>query len=199
MRTRHRRWIAGLMLSSTVAVAGQGPPRLPYDDFGACPFECCTYREWTVKADTDTLVSRGADARIAFRVLRGTTVRGVTGVVVTTRFGRAVAKRQTTIGRHDFAVKPGEEVSLLHYLGEGHWKYWLHGQIDEEFIPDPENCDHGADRRVGSSDECAVQVEERPRTNWWVLIRNRDGREGWTREVNHFGNIDACGSPSPEE
>src|SRR5437773_1794841 len=24
-------------------------PELPYYDWGACPFECCTYREWIAK------------------------------------------------------------------------------------------------------------------------------------------------------
>jgi hypothetical protein len=24
-------------------------------------------------------------------------------------------------------------------------------------------------------------------------VRNSRGQEGWTREIEHFGNIDACG------
>jgi len=187
--------VAGLMTGGTLVLAGQGAVQLPYEDPGACPFGCCTYRDWTVKADTDILTSRGDDAPRAFRVLRGTTVRGVTGVVVTTRVGRAVVKRETTIGRRHQTVEPGDEVALLHYLGEGYWKYWLRGQIDQEFIPDPDNCRRSGDRSPTMSGRCAVQQEELPETIWWVLIRNQDGQEGWTREVDHFGNIDACGEP----
>ena len=88
---------------------------------------------------------------------------------------------------------PGDEVLLLNYLGEGFWKYWLRGRIDEEFIPDPENCRRAADRSPTMFRQCAVQVDERPETEWWVLVRNRAGQESWTRETTHFGNMDACG------
>jgi hypothetical protein len=180
-------------------LAAQSGPKIPFEDWGACPFECCTYRTWTVEADTDILSERRDGAPTRFAVPRGAKVEGVTGVVVTTRVGRAVVERETTIGRARITVRPGDQVLLLHYEGEGVWKYWVRGTIDEEFIPDRENCERSAGRSPTMFAQCGVQELERPETVWWVKIRDRAGREGWTRQVEHFGNIDACGAPDGGE
>jgi hypothetical protein len=185
--------IVAAVVGATCAVAAQTGPKLPYENWGACPFECCTYRTWTVKVDTDILSERRDGAPKRFAVARGARVVGVTGVVVTTKVGRAVVERETTMGLDRITVQPGEEILLLHYKGEGIWKYWLRGKTDEEFIPDPENCKRSAQRSPTMFAQCGVQEKERPETVWWVTIRNRDGREGWTHQVDHFGNIDACG------
>jgi hypothetical protein len=185
--------VVAAMVGATFALAAQTGPKLPYETWGACPFECCTYRAWTVKVDTDILSERREGAPKRFAVARGARVVGVTGVVVTTKVGLAVVERETTIGQARITVQPGEEILLLHYIGEGFWKYWLRGKIDEEFIPDPDNCKRSAQRSPTMFAQCGVQEKERPETVWWVKIRNRDGREGWTRQVDHFGNIDACG------
>ncbi len=59
-----------------------GPP-LPYLDWGACPFECCTYREWrTVKAVT-VLQERRRKSSVSFLLKPGDRVVALTGVVVT--------------------------------------------------------------------------------------------------------------------
>jgi hypothetical protein len=185
--------IVAALFGATCVFAPQAMPKLPYENWGACPFECCSYRRWTVKVDTEILSERRDGAPKRFTVVRSTKVVGVTGVVVTTRVGRAVVERATTIGQSHAAVQPGEEILLLHYKGEGFWKYWLRGAIDEEFIPSPEDCRQSAERSPTLFAQCAVQVKERPTTIWWVQIRHPDGREGWTRQVDHFGNIDACG------
>ncbi len=171
------------------AISGQSGPRLPYVDYGACPFEGCTYRTWSVLADTRLLTDRRDNAAVVARVQRGATVRGLTGVVVTTKLGRAVVVRQITIGRRRLAVRPDDTVSLLHYLGEGYFKYWLRGAIDEEFIPDQAGCRNNS--RLFN--ECSIQMGELPETVWWAKIRTRKGQEGWTRELGHFGNKDRFG------
>ena len=121
---------------------------------------------------------------------RGTTVRGLTGVVVTTRLGRALVVRQTTIGQRRTAVSPGTRVDLLNYRGEGVFKYWLRGFIDEEFIPDKPSC---ARNNPGLFNECSIQMDELPVTVWWAKIRAPGGQEGWTRQLDHFGNKDRFG------
>ena len=64
-------------------------PRLPYADYGACPFEGCTYRAWSVLADTVLLAARRDSAAV---VLRCEVVRRfrLTGVVVLAKIGRTV-------------------------------------------------------------------------------------------------------------
>ena len=174
---------------SAVVMSAQSGPRLPHVDYGACPFEGCTYRAWSVLDDTRLLAARRDNARVVTRVESGATVRGVTGVVVTTKLGRAVVVRQRTIGRRQILVRPGDRVDLLHYVGEGYWKYSLRGVIDEEFIPDQPSCKDNS-RLVN---ECSIQMGEVPETVWWVKIRTRKGQEGWTREHDHFGNKDRFG------
>jgi hypothetical protein len=164
---------------------------VPYENVGACPFECCTYRTWTVEADTDILEERKDGAPVVFRVSRGFRVRGVTGVVVTTKPGRARVQLPTTLGtgKSRARVKPGEPVFLLHYLGEGYWKLWIRGRIVEDGMQDDmSECVNEAKEPV----TCSVRLIEEPETVWWVKIRSK-GREGWTRQVDHFGDIDACG------
>jgi hypothetical protein len=188
-RKRRCALLAITMAVSVVVLSGQSGPRLPYVNYGACPFEGCTYRPWSVLAETRLLAARRDGARVVTRVQPGESVRGVTGVVVTTKLGRAVVVRQRTIGRRKMLVRPGDRVDLLHYLGEGYWKYSLRGIIDEEFIPDQPSCKDNS--RL--FDECSIQMGEVPATVWWVKIRTRKGQEGWTREHDHFGNKDRFG------
>ena len=49
----------GLLLAPVVAAqtAGEQKPPNVYIDKGACPFECCTYREWVAHTDVTLLES----------------------------------------------------------------------------------------------------------------------------------------------
>src|SRR5689334_21167580 len=54
------------LLFFAAAGAQTRPPR-NYEDRGACPFECCTDRERSVKEDTVLYPSRSTKSRVAFR------------------------------------------------------------------------------------------------------------------------------------
>src|SRR5229473_2559197 len=73
-------------------------PPMPYLDWGACPFECCTYRTWSVLRRTSVLSSRKAGAPVAFHLNAGEKVEGITGVVITTRPGRIKVVAPITLG-----------------------------------------------------------------------------------------------------
>lgn len=165
-----------------------GPP-IPYDDEGACPFLCCTYRQWTVDWDTDIRGDRRDDAPVAFHASLNDTVQALTGVVTTTRVGRAVASRQVRVGAAHVVVPQGQPIYLLRNVGGGDWKIWINGVIDQQYIPSQGYCT-GAQ---AASDECAISIVEQPSTVWWANVQNSRGQQGWTREVDHFGNIDSCG------
>jgi hypothetical protein len=190
-RNRGRQLAAAILAGVVSAGAAPAPPRVPYESPGVCPFECCTYRTWTVDADTDVLADRKDGAAVAFRLRRGQQVRGLTGVVVTTKLGRAVVRKPTVIGSETpIDVVPGDDILLLHYVGEGFWKFWIRGRIGEgEFAGKADVCTDEGREPV----PCAVQIVEEPETIWWAKVRRGDGREGWTRQVDHFGNVDACG------
>jgi hypothetical protein len=179
--------IVVLLLCACGRTKQAGPP-IPFDEDGACPFQCCTYRDWSVDWDTDLHADRRDDSPIVFRAALGDTVTATTGVVTTTKVGRATASRQVTVGSKHITVAAGEPIYLLRNVGSD-WKIWINGITDEQYIPNQGYCT-GAKR---TSDECALTVVEQPQMVWWAKVRDAQGREGWTREVDHFGNIDSCG------
>ena len=180
--------LAGVLVGCRAPSRAEGPP-LPFDEEGACPFVCCTYREWTVDWDTDVYTDRTPGASVSTHVSLGQTVQALTGVVSTTRVGRAVADRMVTVGTRHLPVASGAPIYLIRNVGGGDWKIWVDGQVDQQYIPNQGYCT-GARQ---SSDECAIRVVEQPENVWWVRVRDARGTEGWTREVDHFGNIDSCG------
>ena len=189
------RFVASLGICLTLLIwlgcgrTQQAGPPIPFDEPGACPFQCCTYREWSVDWGTDIRTEKRDDAPVAYHVAVNDTVTAVTGVVSTTKPGRATAMRPVTVGSKHIPVAAGEPIYLLRNVGSGDWKIWVKGQTDEQYVGSTAYCASGKQ----SSTECALSVVDQPETVWWVQVRDALGREGWTREVDHFGNIDACG------
>jgi hypothetical protein len=168
------------------------PPR-NYEDRGACPFECCTYREWSVRADTVLYKGRAKNSPAAFRVRKGERVRGLTGVVVTLRPGRAVVIKATTLGHEEgkkLRVRPGDVLYLLHYEGEGVYKIWFRGKTYEYEMPHAPDG-HYKGTPGGPMGEF-IRKESDPETVWWVKVRNGRGQVGWTKQDEHFGDMDSC-------
>jgi hypothetical protein len=166
-------------------------PRVPYESTGACPGECCAYGPWRVKEDAAAFAHPVADSPVAFRLRKGEAVEGLTGIVRTTKLGRAVVRKPTSIGaKLKLDVKPTDEIVVLFDRGEGYWRVWLRGQVDDAELPD-----EGARCQTenGQPVECEVQIVSRPQTVWWSKVRSRAGREGWTREMNHFSGVYLCG------
>lgn len=152
--------------------------KLPYIDAGACPFECCTYRQWVANRDTVLLKNMSNNSPIAFRVRKGEKVTGMTGVVITTKAGVVKVLKNTTIDEEGkVRVNTGDILYLLTYLGEGYYRTWYKGRIE-----------------VGSYYENpnVKQISE-PEAIWWVKIKNRKGQIGWTKLPENFDNKDGCG------
>jgi hypothetical protein len=175
----------------TIALLGSAPsdkPPLPFEDFGACPFECCTYRDWNVNASTVLHQRRDPSSPVAFSVKLGEVVRGLTGVVVTEALGEIAIQADVDLEPMGQSVtaRPGEIAYVLHYLGEGSWLLWFHGKTVPHHIPS-----------AGSSEESPntqpLRLVREPKVTWWVLIEGINGQLGWSSEPGHFGNVDACG------
>ncbi|MBI1760533.1 MAG: hypothetical protein HYR56_03765 [Acidobacteria bacterium] len=150
-------------------------PSLPYEDHGACPFECCTYRRWTVSAPTVVRQERQNNAPVTFTLRRGEKVLGVTGVVITTQPGQARALKPTAIG--GLRVSTGELVYILTNLGEGSSKVWYKGKLGEAEI----------------YDVTFFKILKQPQSIWWVKVKNSKGQIGWTDQTKHFNGMDSCG------
>ena len=166
--------ICSLLGVTASAQKNSGPP-VPYVDKGACPFECCTYRRWDVIKPTVLRSAMRDSAPVSVRLKAGESVTGMTGVVITTLPGIVEALKGTTIGRT--RVNKGERVYVLTNLGEGFAKVWFRGRVLQG-----EPYDEGVFKLVRES-----------KSVWWVKIKDRRGRTGWSREPDNFGNIDQCG------
>lgn len=169
-----------LFIVAVVTVAGAiqpAPPRVPHEEWKACPFELCTYGQWRATARVPVLRDRRVNAPVAFTVKSGELVDAVTGVVVTTRFGTARAIADTTIFPSQVPVRKGATVLVLHYVGEGAWKIWANGTIDSWEIDEPTGVPFS-----GSP----LHMVRPPATTWWVQIRNSKGQVGWTTRADDF-------------
>ena len=192
-RTLLAKIVCPSLLFATSVYSQQNPqPPINYQDFGACPFECCTYRRWSVVADTVFYKERSENSGVAFRVKKGEHVIGLTGVVITLKPGKAIVKRATTIGigKRKTHVKPGDILYLLHYEGEGIYKIWFRGSIYENEMPTAPGLI--TDVPLKQRQEF-IQVSNEPDTVWWVKVKNNRGQIGWSKQNKNLGDMDACG------
>ena len=179
-----------LLLVTSVHGQAPGPPA-NYRDNGACPFECCTYRRWTVDKDTVIYKDQSEKSGVAFRVKKGEHVVGVTGVVITLKPGKAIVRKAMTIGQdRKIRVKPGDVLYLLHYMGEGYYKIWFKGRIYENEMPTAPD-EVGKPPARGKQE--SIEVQSEPDAVWWVKVKNRRNQIGWSKQTDNFGNMDACG------
>jgi hypothetical protein len=142
------------------------PPSI-YVDKGACPFECCTYREWVARTDL-TLVDSPDGKKVVAQIKKGENVLALTGEIHSVPL--------QIVSPHDYpdaGVKAGDTIYMLHYEGEGFWKVWHDGKLVEiDNLPDKGT---------------------KPKTTWWVKLKTSSGAVGWTVEHHNFENQDACG------
>ena len=174
-----------ILLSPFFASANRGSnePPIPYYDNGACPFECCTYRDWTAQKDTKIYKNHDDQSLVVGSVKAGQTVKALTGVVITTEPGKVKIFKAMSLGvENKVSLKAGDVVYYLHYVGEGFDLIWYNGNTytdQTSFKTDP-NTEYW-------------KVLNMPKWVWWVKIELPDGTVGWSREPNRFSNKDACG------
>jgi len=167
-------FMIGAMLLALSAVGGaiarsadeQNPPKVHIDK-GACPFECCTYREWVARTDV-TLLDVPNGKAVVGQIKKGEKVLALTGEVHSVPLPIVVHKDYLEAG-----VKAGDTIYLLHYIGEGFWKVWHKGNVVE-------------------IDDLPVKGPK-PKTTWWVKLKTSSGTIGWSVDRSNFENQDACG------
>ena len=154
------------------ARAGAAPPN-PYIDKGACPFECCTYRDWKTAKPITLLDKPGGSKRI-IDVKAGVVVRGVTGEVIS-KPQRIVATKAYS----DTPIRKGDVFYFVHYSGEGFSRVWFKGKTYDAELDNSGATAEGPPSSGGPA--------------WWVNIRTRNGKSGWVLNADQFENQDACG------
>jgi hypothetical protein len=140
-------------------------PPSPYIDVGACPFECCTYRDW--RAERPVVLFDRPDGRRIAELGKEEWIRALTGETHSIPL-RVVASREVP----EAGIHPGDVFYVLHYEGEFYWLIWYEGKTF--------NAEAG-DSRV-------------PKTKWWAKVRRKDGSLGWVKAGGGaFSNQDQCG------
>jgi hypothetical protein len=148
---------------------------------GACPFECCQYRKWTVIDDTD-LVDAPGSTTVVGRAVKGSRVDGLTGEVH--------LRPEPVLVLKDGELPKDTIAFLLDYGGEGYYNVYTRGKTISTSVAVARYCFHVSDEcwgeRLQAPGEGKVAV-------WWVKIKLPNGVIGWTDKSAHFGNMDACG------
>lgn len=163
----------------------QGRLEVPYYDWGACPFEGCTYRAWKAVRPTMVWQERDYQSPVAYHIEPGEWVEGITGVVITYRPGLCKVLAPLSLGYDpSVSVGPGDMLLTLHYAGEGHELFWIKGKVYSDQLPAEEPDEDPP------PPELKIQLMSRPLYAWWVKVRNKKGQVGWTDQTRNFENMD---------
>jgi hypothetical protein len=162
---------ASLCFGLTLLSGGETTPPHPFIDKGACPFEGCTYREWTAtKRITLYDVPKGKHA--VGHLGPGEHVVGITGEV------RSIPLRVVATSNHPdpedqrrVLIKKGEPYCVLHYLGEGTWLVWHRGKL--------------------TTIENFSESGPFPNAIWWVKVKTSEGLVGWAISDHNFDGQDS--------
>ena len=180
--------LLAILISSSVAIgAPQKQPPKRYVDKGACPFECCTYRDWTTEKTTVVYERPNRNSGMVGRFKAGSKVVGLTGRVVTTTPGKFVVIKK--YGKY----KPGDLLWIYTPLGEGFYKVWFKGKMYDQGLDVISGPFEESIPPCESNAACWGKLERKLKVTWWVKVRSKDGLVGWTHRPENFGNKDACG------
>lgn len=219
LRTHHK--LAAMARSNATAFAAMalavgvpasatepsGPPLEDgwYVDHGACPFEGCVYRDWTVRQDT-VLYDAPRGSRPVGTARAGSPVEAQTGIVYTIPIPVDVAHPISLDGPDAFVSETshlldrlavGDRFFLLTYEGELFNLVWIDGHLDSLDIGAMRDASRGLDVEHfrscdPPSNQCWWRIPEerlQRQSEWWVQIRLADDTIGWTDETANFGNM----------
>ncbi len=188
-----------LIALSTVSVVCMLPtvscaaelPRLPYRDWGACPFECCTYKTWETTRVVAVHERPDSASKPVFTLAARKPVQGIGGVVITHQVGITRILKPIEIGYDSkgkgplLSLKAGERIYTLHDVGAAYDLFWYRGKVYTDQVGLSEDA-------FGNISEAPLKIESRPRTEWWAKIRSDNGHIGWAEVRDNFDHIDAC-------
>jgi hypothetical protein len=172
--------------SSSPKPSSADPPALPVIDENACPFEGCTFGEWTVTRETILYDSWKASRSQIGKLAKDQKVTGLTGVHITNKPDTI----RLTADYPALSLKRGDTIFRYMYRGEGFADIWANGkwikEADCSFITEKEDS--------GCSKNCAAEVVDNGDKEWWVQVRTKSGQTGWAKADDNFNGMDALGA-----
>src|SRR6185369_16841824 len=117
----------GLVATGRMTTGAQPKPPSVYVDKGACPFECCTYRDWKTEKVTIAYARPSIHAVSVGKFKRNGIVVALTGEVRTKPGRFLVTKRH---GKY----KAGDVLWVYTPVGEGFYKVWFKGRMYQEAL-----------------------------------------------------------------
>ena len=151
-----------LALAETSTSEGEPPKQLI--DKGACPSECCVYRTWKTEKNTIAYATPDRSSKIVGTFKADTIVEGLTGEV-------HVYPSRFIVKKVHGKYKPGDEVWVYTYKGEGYFKVWFQGTMFEEDLNfSPYGGSSG--KRCEQSSRCWGELETELKFIWWVKIKS---------------------------
>lgn len=162
------------------------PPALPIVDEGACPFEGCTFGEWTVTKDTTLYNSWKADRVPIGKLSKGQKITSLTGVHITNKPDTI----RVLADIPELSLKRGDTVLRYMYRGEGFADIWANGRWMKET-----DCSFISEKEMGGClRDCSAKVIEDGDKEWWIHVRAESGQMGWAKAADNFDGMDALAS-----
>ena len=177
---------AFLLGQNSSAPSNVNPPALPVIDYNACPFEGCTFGEWTVTKRT-ALFDSWKPGRVTIGKLeKDEKVTGLTGVHITNKPDAIRVLSDIPA----LSLKRGDTILRYMYRGEGFADIWANGKWFKEA-----DCSFISEKEMGGClRDCSAQVIENGEKEWWVQVRTKSGQLGWTKAEDNFDGMDALAS-----
>ncbi len=170
----------------------QPAPSLPFFDWNACPFEGCTYGEWTAAATVEVFDTWKPSRKRIATIPTKAVVTGVSGVVITYKPG--VIRLNEDLSQDD--LRRGDTILTYTYRGEGFSAAWFKGRFYREYDitfakwPDGSGC-------LGN--DCAANYVDLGEKVWWAKVKIRSGVVGWVNmNEAKFGGVDQFGFAAPD-
>jgi hypothetical protein len=180
--------ILTLLLCIPVAEIAQSKrPELPFFDWNACPFEGCSYRQWTAQKKVLVYDTWKHTRQEVAKLAAGQKVTAVTGVVITYKPGIIRMDRDLP----ERGLMRGDTILTYAYRGEGTSAAWVNGKYDPSFdISFTKWPDGGGCQR----DYCAATYVDLGKKEWWAKIKLKSGQTGWVNmDTAEFGGVDVLG------
>lgn len=153
---------------------------------GTCPFECCRLGKWTTLAATQLYDAPGG--KVTLRLRRGEAVEAMMGQ----SRGRPIPVRVRYADPPGLRASVGTVVYLMQPGGEGPGKVWVNGEIQNAETMWVQQWCRVASKECWGEFMNSTEAAIGSASAWWVQIRNRLGKVGWTREIGHFNGAMNC-------